>query len=276
MISEVLSKSWDAYKRNFWGFVGAILLVGIIVGVLAVLSFIPLFMGLVKYADAFGSSSPSFSGFMSAVPLSWLVISAAGFVLTIILSIALGAGLVKFSADALKGRAEIGKIFSTAREKLWTVLGAHLLSWVVLIPLFLLLIAPPILLLASELPSMVVASSAQAAAALFPALAWLLAGSFVYLLATLFFQLINQSVVVGNMKAVDSVRNSISVVSQNYLEFLGLVLILLLISFALGFVPYIGGLIRIFAILPLTLIAYTAFYIEKAGAGRRGRRKSRK
>ncbi len=274
MIEEYLSKAWDAYKRNFWEIIAATLIVLLIVGGIVVLSIIPL-IGSILLAAA-GSESARLA--LANNIMSSFSIFFIGMIIAVIAGIALGAGLVRVYADALKGKAQIGALFSTAREKFWSILGANVLKGLILLPLFAVLLLPPLLISFSSMIPMAVSSPFGTSFSNMGMgiMLWLLLGFIAFFLIALLFTFADWAVVLGNLGAVESVKKSYAVVKENYLELLALAAILAVISFVVSFVPVVGGLINFFVVSPITLLAYTAFYMEKTRAAKAGKKAGKK
>lgn len=284
MIEEYLSKAWDAYKKNFWELIAATLIVTLIVGGIIVLSMIP-FLGSVFLAAAASAGAESARLAFASNLMETFSIFIIGLIVAAIAGIALGAGLVRVYADALKGKAQIGSLFSTAREKFWSILGANVLRGLILLPLFAVLLLPLLLMLfatsfsSSAYTSMMGSPSVnfyQQALGNIGIMLWLLLGFIAFFLIALLFTLADWAVVLGNLGAAESVKKSYAVVKENYLELLALAAILAVISFAVSFVPVLGGLINFFVVTPLMGLAYTAFYMEKTGMAKEPAAKKRK
>ncbi len=284
MIEEYLSKSWDAYKRNFWEIIAATLIVLLIVGGIMVLAAIPLF-GTIFLAAASAASSESADFNLAANIIPSFSIFFIGMIIAAIAGTALGAGLVRVYADALKGKAQIGALFSTAREKFWSILGANILKGLILLPLAAVLVLLPLFMFFAASFSSTVSSSMmgspydnvfQPFAAGIGIMLWLLLGFIAFFLIALLFTLVDWAVVLGGLGAAESVKKSYAVVKENYLELLALSAILAVISFVVSFVPVVGGLINFFVVSPITLLAYTAFYMEKTRMAKEPAAKKRK
>ncbi len=268
MIEEYLSKSWDAYKKNFWQVIGGLLLISLIMFGVIVASALPLVASFIGYSSIYSNIQTAFFQFvMDRGTLLSAILFVAGIIVALLISTVLEAGLVRMFADALKGKAEIRTMFSVARKKFWTILGANVLAGIIKLALLLVLVVPSVIAYSLEGISAVAY------------VAWLYGGLIVYMLAVLPFSLVNQFVAVGDSKAVESVKKSFHLVKGNYLQFLGLVVVLILISVAVSIVPFLGSMINFFMVVPLTGMAYTAFYLAKAkvvkktakGSGKKGK-----
>lgn len=275
MAVECLSKGWGAYRRNFWQIIGGLLIVALVMFGIIIITGIPVFIKIISLFAA-SSNAPSLMQILSDGGVqSLLALFAAGVVAAIIAGTALEAGLVKMYAGALKGKAEIGTIFAVAREKFWTIIGANVLAGIIRIALFLVLVFPPLMAI---LISAFNAASFQYSYASPPVfvpvigtMLWFYGSLIIYMLLALPFTLVNQAVVVGNHRAVDSIKKSFSAVKRNYLQFLGLTVLVALISALVSLVPVLGSLANFFVVVPVAGLAYTAFYIAKAqNSGRAG------
>lgn len=255
MATEFVSQAWNAYKKNFWQLIGAMALYIAIIFVLALVLLVPLFMAFIPSTSIESqitiesmSGSQTKSGLYPA--LNPYMIAAAGAVIIVMMlaMIALRAGFVRVCADALRGKANLGTMFSVARKKFRTIIAANLLVLLLLLPLYLLALLMALLV------------SGAAPLAFFTYFIILLIP--IALIAIL-FSLVDQSVVVGDCRAVEAVKKSLSIIKANYLQFLGLIIIIAAISMLVSFVPIIGSLISIFLVAPIADLSYTAFYLHK-------------
>lgn len=260
MVTEYISQAWEAYKKSFWQIVGGMFLVMLITFGIIIIGALPLLASFIQYYG--GVSSPTAAAFANFVSGSaaQIAIFIIGIIAASLAGFALNAGYVKMLADSLKGKAEMGTIFSVARKKFWTILGADILTILIVFALALILLAPPFLVMVSASSAV---SSGSAVLAVLGALIWFFAGFIILILASLPFALVDQAVVIGNYNAVDSIKKSFSIVKQDYLQFLLLVVILAVISGIASLIPVLGDLINIFAVSPLALLSYTIFYLAK-------------
>lgn len=269
MVVEYLSKSWDAYRRNFWQIIGGLLIITLVMFGIIIVSALPLIAKLIGYLSASSSvQSALFQFLMDGGVQFSAALLVTGVIIALIISTVLEAGLIKMFADALKGKAEIRTIFSTAREKFWTIIGANVLAALIRIVFFMVLLLPPLVMI------MVSSFRAVSNPLYVPGIGtmlWFYGGLIAYMLVVLPFTLVNQAVVVGNHRAVESVKKSFSVVKENYLQFLGLVVFVFLIAVLVSLVPVLGSLANFFVVTPIAGLAYTAFYLAKAqNSGRMG------
>lgn len=262
MVTEYISQAWSAYRKNFWQVIGALALFLAITIALIFVSVLPLMASLspaLKTAEANiaiesisgaqmkNAFSPAFNPYMLA---------AGGIMLAVAMLViwALGAGLVRVFADALKGKARLEAVFSTARQKFWTVIATNLIVLLLLAPLYILAI---------------LASGLLAGGGELMVLSYFFVSLIPIALVAILFSLTNQAIVIDGYGAIDSVRKSVSIVKKNYLQFLGLVALLILLTMLISFVPILGSLINFFVMTPLTALAYTAFYMKNSRVERR-------
>lgn len=249
MVTEFIENAWKAYRNNFWQIIGAIIILGVIVFGIIFISLLPL-LGFISSGITTEISSQAISVFilqnLSSLILYGLV-SLIGIIVAFIISIELSAGLIGVYRDALKGKADLKTMFSVAKEKFWTILGANLLAGLLVTGIFVLTLLPGILLVNISSLSIVL----------------FILGLITAILLSLLFSLVNQAIVVDNEKAVNSIKKSYFVVRKNYLELLGLIIILVVISFVLSLIPLIGKVINWLLVTPVFGLAITSFYITK-------------
>lgn len=262
MVTEYIYQAWNAYRKNFWQVIGALALFLAITIALIFVSVLPLVASLspALKAAAANIAIESISGMQTKNALLPAVnpylLAAGGIMLIVAMLViwALGAGLIRVFADALKGKARLEAMFSAARKKFWTVAAANLIVAVFVILLYAAALAVSLLL-------------SGASSLLFMAYFFILMIPIV--LAAILFSLANQAIVIDDCSAVDSIRKSVSIIRKNYLQFLGLVVLLILLTMLVSFVPILGSLINFFVMTPLTALAYTAFYMKNSRAERR-------
>jgi len=257
MVGDFIAKAWDAYKKNFWTILAAKILEFVIVGVVgliflavAILMFVPGLMSALSSGTI--TTQVLVSLLLGSIPS--IIIAVVGIIVVVILFIEFEAGLVGMYAESLKGRTEIGTMFSTMRKKFWSILGVNILVLLIALLLVAVLILPAVLFLAlSPILGILV----------------LMIAIIIVVLIMLFFNLVNQSVVVGNKSAGQALEQSFSVVKANYLSILALVIIFIVISMVvmlIGMVPFLYIpmlLVNLLAIAPLQMLSFTAFYNAK-------------
>ncbi|MFQ6020550.1 MAG: hypothetical protein ACE5J4_00825 [Candidatus Aenigmatarchaeota archaeon] len=255
MVVELIEKSWNAYKKNFWTIIGALVILLVASVLLILIGIVPLYMGVSVSAMLAQNPALLFASF---------VIIAIG----IILGMLLGAGLIGIYADALKRKAKINTMFRIVKQKFWTILGANILVGVIsmiilglaLTPLFALTASGGTLTLTTGVTSV----------------ALTMTGIIIAVLILLLFALTNQAIVIDNLKAVPSIKKSVNVVKTNYLQFLLLVIIIGIFSIIVNFIPIIGFFLNLFLVSPIGGIAFTAFYINKRRVIKKRKIKKRK
>jgi len=255
MAVEYITQAWNAYRKNFWQILGGMLIVAMAVIGIIIAAGLPAFIKLASYfaaAPAGGLGGGLTQFLFDGGVQSLFALLVAGAAVAIIVGTALEAGLVKMFADALKGKAEISAIFAVAREKFWTILGANALAGLIKLALLAVLVFPPII------------GHSLGGITLMTYVVWLYSGIIIYMFLALPFSLVNQSIVVGNCRAVDSVKKSFSIVKENYLQFLALAVLMSIIALLVSLVPVFGSFASFFAITPIAGLAYTAFYLAKA------------
>lgn len=267
MVTQYISSAWSAYRKNFGAIIGANIVLLFIVFAILFASAAPFVLALIN-AGLFSNSMAPLSAEQNAQLIAAIGSNMAAFFIGIIIVAVAGTvlrtGLVGIYTDALRGkRTEIGTMLSVAKEKFWTSLGSSILVGIIVMVVAFLLIVPTSIAFAGNVP----------------------AGAFlifveviVLVLFALLFALRNQAIVVNGLGAVDSVMASYNAVKSNYLEFLAITLTLIVVSLVVSFVPVLGMLLSMLVVQPVMELAYTDFYMKKAGgAGKkvaaRGRRK---
>lgn len=271
MVMKYISESWKAYKKNFWQLIGAMAIYLAIIFVLSLVLLVPLFMAFIPSASidpkitVKSVSGSQVSGGLYTSLNPYMIAAAGAVILVMMLAmVALRAGFVRVCADALRGKANLGTMFSVARKKFWTIIAANLLVLLLLLPLYLLAL----------LMALLVSGAAPLAF-----LACFIILLIPIALIAMLFSLVDQAVVVGDLGAAEAVRKSVFIIKANYLQFLGLAVIVALISMMVSFAPIIGFLVSIFLVAPMADLSYTAFYLNKTAgkrkAGKTGRKRKR-
>jgi hypothetical protein len=245
VVTEHIEKSWKAYKRSFWTIIGAVLLVLIIPIVIILLALLP-FRSAIAEAVAANSADPV----LQVLGVGNVMFAGIFLLFGMIVSVVLHAGLVKLYAESLRRRASLKTVFSTAKEKFWTILGANALGMLISLIIFAAALGPGFLLLIATEYGFLSASL-------------IAIGVVAAILVTLLFLFINQAVVIDNHPAVAAVKKSIRVVRANYLPVLILIIIFTAISILVSFVPYVSAPIDILLISPLYIISYTSLYLAR-------------
>ncbi len=245
MVTEFIGKAWKAYTKNFWQVVGATVLLLVLVAGVVLVGVVPLlFSGLLTISEVLTAAQFQLStGLVASIFIFFAAIIAA-----MILSVALGGGLVAVYADALRGKAKFQTMFSVARKKFFRILGANALAGLIIIGIYIMAFA-------------LSAAFSLISSALF--LAFFILSFIAAALISILFSFVNQAVIIDNRKAVDSVKTSVRVIKSNYLQFLALIIVLSVITIIISFVPILGFVLNWLVVGPVSGIAYTAFYLAK-------------
>ncbi len=262
MVTEYFNKAWAAYKNNFWQISGAMITFMFII--LFFISIITFSLSIyttpmtpenshVIIKSVSGAAQIELRDTAPAPNPLMLLVEIALLLIMFLVTIALGAGIVRIYADALKGKAKIKTMFTVAKQKFLTIVGAKIIVMLIVIPLYLL----------AFVISLLLSGTSELLAILYFMLLLIPIMFF-----SILFSLTDQAVVIGNYSALESVKKSFNVVKSNYLEFLALILISIIILLIFSLIPFIGSFINFIAITPIIGIAYTAFYLDKTHAGR--------
>ncbi len=251
MVFEYLEKAWKAYTKNIWKFILAIIILYVIMGILMIIGIIPLFY--LGYTGGLSETLPT--------NLAFLGFAIIMFIIAIVVSVVLGAGIIKMAEEALKGKTKVKTMFTTAKKKFWSLIGAAILVLIITGIIFLIFLSPVFLYFGTL-------SLTDMGTGIEPVLG--IAGGILLMfilmipaiLLTLFFQFVFQSVVIDNKRAIESIRHSIAVVKQCYFQLLGLVILFILISIPFMIIPYLGTILLVLLISPLQMISYTALYLS--------------
>jgi len=248
MCVEFIERAWNAYKRNFWQIVCAIILIyGILIG-LAIVCFMPLF-GAILLSINIGVGNVQNILIQAITNPLVLFLTSLGLLVICIAGAELGAGLTKLYADALKGRVNIEAMFFIIKKKFWTILLANFLRGLIIIGVFALLLSPYLIFLLTK--------------SYYISAFFLIVGVASAFLLSLLFSLVNQAVVIDNFNAIESIKKSVEIIKSNYLQFLVLFSILMVLSLITSFLEWVGMLINLFLITPITMLSFTSFYLEK-------------
>lgn len=249
-IKEHIENAWNAYRNNFLTIIGAQMIA--ITIVLGLMMFVVGGMALSArpFVDAEGIISEEYAPQIMASP--YFILSGLLFIIVILVALVLRAGLIGVYMDALgKKNVKIDTMFAVAKEKYKTVIGAQLFVVAILLMSGAVLFFPTLYVLAGNLALLDIVITLEV---------------IIFSLFALLFSLINQAVVVGGEKAIDAVRKSYAVVRGNYIQFLALVLVFFAVDFAISYIPVIWIVISLLFIQPVSALAYTSFYIERAKA----------
>lgn len=251
MVFEYIEKAWKTYTKNVWKFIGATFLLMVVTLIIFSIGFIPLFY------LSYGSGTT----YLLSTGLPLLIFALIMTVIAILVSAALGAGIIKMAAEALKGRTRINTMFVTARKKFWTIIGANIIVFIIVGLLFLIFLSPGLFFLGTLLTEE--ATSSVAVLRVLTGIFLLFILMIPAVLISLFFQFVNQSIVIDNKSALESIGHSFAVVKRCYLQLLALVIIFGIVTGIISSIPILSIIIDMFLIAPLSIIAYTALYLSK-------------
>lgn len=79
----------------------------------------------------------------------------------------------------------------------------------------------------------------------------------------LLFYMAEYYLVMNDLTAVESLRQSFNTVKANYFSLLGLIIIFSIINIILSFIPFIGGLLNLLVLIPVETIAFFVFAYER-------------
>ena len=245
---KYVEKAWESYRRNWKVMVSGIFLVSAIT---VALFFIGVAPAMVSYlAGNYTSVSEFIAAELGTVLFSGAVMLAALFV-----SMTLNGGLVRLSADALKGKPNIKILWQAARNK-WK----PLVSAGVIIGLSLSVIFFGLALVAYQFDA---AGSAASSGA------FLVIDIAAVLVFALLVTFVNQEIVIGNKESVQAIMGSMRFVRRHFISVIALFVIFMLLGFSAAWldavVPLLGTLISVLVVAPLQILAFTHFYLTNRG-----------
>ncbi len=247
-LTEHIENAWNAYKKNFQTIVGAHLVAAAIILGLMLLVASGLTLSAMPFVDAEGNISEESASQIMTSP--YFILAGILFVITILVALALRAGLTGIYRDALgKKNAKIETMFSIAKEKYKTVICAQLLAVAVLLAGAAVLFLPTLAVFYENLEALEVMITIEV---------------IIFSLFAMLFSLINQAVVISGESAIDAVKKSYTIVRSNYIQFLALVLVFFAADIIIGYIPKVWIIISLLLVQPLSALAYTSFYIERA------------
>lgn len=248
MVTEHIEKAFEAYSRNAWSFIGAYLFVALISG---------LFLGSIYY---------TYTIFKEAILTFLSIVGVLTFIFSLFVAF-FQAGLIKMSQEALKGKTKFKTIFSSSFNLYLKLLGAYILTGIIILVIAFIFIGIPLLSIVLSAAQEIIGNNTTQAVTYTPAIISAFVAMFVGIIVTLLlslpFVLFSQAAVIDGLGSFSSVKKSFMVVKENYLPFLGLILLLMIISVVIGFIPIIGFIVQQLFIAPIILITYTSFYISK-------------
>ena len=133
MVVEYIKKSWNTYFRNFKSIITSLFVVYVIIFASIFLSLIPMFGA--------SSSALAITGLTYNVPVgvtnTALLISLVFLAVSLVLSVALTGGLVRFYSDCLRRKGRLSTIFSVAKEKFLSLIAANAIVVAIIFVIFL-------------------------------------------------------------------------------------------------------------------------------------------
>jgi len=264
-IEGIINQSLVAYKKNWISICVAILLIGFIEGVLALIGLTPLL--LISFSML--SSGVSATETVSAIFEQWqslifsLTFTAVFLAAAVLVGMALRGGFTALLIQALRKKKVSYKLmFSVARARWKTFIAADIIKTLIAFLIVAGLLGPGLLL-------MLAGDQILGALALVFGLLILIP---VMLLFGVLFSFIFIAIVVNKLDAIPAIKASIRFGWKNFWTALLIIIIFFVLSFIVGMlnaVTYIGGTILIyFFVTPLQMLSFAALYL--------GRKKSRR
>lgn len=246
-----IEKAWAVFRKNFWDVIKANLLIFFIPAAFVIVGILPFFSILAPIIKESVVPEPEIiaelivsSGINNILFLGFMLL------LAVVSSIVLKAGIIKMYAEMLKGKSRINVLFETAKEKFWTILCANVFVLVLSFLIMGLLFVP-----LSFAPEYI-------GSYLNPI------GGVLIMLVQIFFIFVNQSIVIRNKRALESVKESFGFSKANFLRVLVIFGLFMAASLGLSLADqyatgFIGSLATALVVSPVFLIALTHFYIMK-------------
>jgi len=261
--------AWGAYKRNFFSFAAAVLLMVAIPGILMFLGILPFIMMLVGVV-AGGATVPEAVSMMfsqgSSLMFSFLFMLAL-LVVAIAVSVLLRGGLTAMAVEALtpekKGFRKVSfrTMFSVGFARWKTFVGVTLIVFFMTLLVFLVFAAPGLYLVSTGVSAGWVLFAIGVLLFLPVALVLEVLFAFVYL-----------TVVMDRLHAVRAVKASIRFGRANFWDVLALLVIFGAVAFVAGLLNssfyFVGTLLAVFVVVPLQTLSFAALYL--------GRKKSKR
>lgn len=265
-MEDIISRAWGAYKKNYFSFIAALLLWGIITGIIFVIGLLPL-ISIVGGLMASGLSSSqvvaALFGRLSELTFS-ISFAVIFFACSVLLSYVLEGGFVAMTVEALtKGKTSFRTMFSAARSKWKGFLGVGLVVTIITTVVLVLLILPALLTL--------MAGSTVSGMALL--ILGFLAMIPVALLLEVVFAFVYLAVLDGK-RTMAAIGASVAFGRSHFWKTLALIVFFTVLSFLAGLLnaaTYIlGSLVAYFVVVPLQLLSIAALYLgrKKGGAMR--------
>lgn len=240
MVMQYIRNAWKAYKNNLMTVVGAQLLIMLLSGIFVLIAAFPFFSLMVS-----GMSLENAIQTMLTMP-AYFIFSATLFMIGITMSILLQAGIIKVYQEALKKISSIETMFETAKAKMFTVFIAEaIIMFIALLSAFVLF-----------MPTVIFETTVWSILLLPVSL-------FLFTIVMIFFTFTPYAIVLDNKKAAEAIVASINFTKKNFFDVLALMILVMIVSILVGFVPFLGTILNIFLIGPIFAIAYVSLYTAK-------------
>lgn len=264
-IETVISRAWETYKKNWLSICIAILLIGIIEGVIIGIGLMPLFLVIFSML-ASGISGPEA---FSMILAQWqslifsIAFAAVFFTIALLVGVALRGGLTGMFIHALrKKKVSYSTFFPIARARWKSFIGVGLITGLITILFMAVFLGPGFLLmLAGDTVGGVIA---------------LIVGVLIFIpvaiIIGVLFAFAYIAVIVNKLGAIPAIKASVRFGMRNFWATLAIIVIFTVLSVLasmLDLVTYVLGSILIyFAIVPLQILSLAALYLGR----KKGRR----
>ena len=241
----IIKEAWRAYRYNASSFLIAQFLIfvvsllitliglGILLNSLGISSFLEILRNPELLPSRVASLLPTLTGIGIAILF---------FIASFLVGVYLSIGVYGMAFESLRGKTRVESMFKFAKLYGVTGLLSFIISGIVLFFLFVFLIGT-LTFLRSYLGVIV--------------------GLILFFLISIFFSLIFPPIIVDNMNSLEAIGKSFSIVKENYLEILVILLIFFFVISLLSFLPILGFLLNWFLIFPLLQITLILFYKRK-------------
>lgn len=239
MCFEYVKKSWKIYSNNPFPFV---------IG--AALSTVVTIVGFMLASFVLtGSFLDIFMNDTSLLAMQFNNLATGFFVLavTIVANIIIMSGLYGMAEESIRKKTSIETMIKTIKGKSITILAASIMVMMIAI--------------ASVIPMITVIIFANSTGSILEAALMII--SVLFFLAILSLFSLVYPAVIENKKAIDALLSSVRTVKHSYLQTISLLLIFVILSLLLGWIPYAGSVLTTFIISPCSYIAFTMFYQKK-------------
>lgn len=264
-IETVINRAWEAYKKNWVSICIAILLIGLIEGVLVLLGILPMLMLYFSMAVTGMSSSEVISTLLAEWPslMFSLAFAAIFLIAALLVGLALNGGLVGMLVQALrKKKISYNTMFSIARARWKSFVGAGIILMIITLLMAGVFLGPGFLLI----------TSGQQVAGAFALLGGTLLMIPVAFVIGILFAFVYISIVADRLGAIPAIKASVRFGWRNFWTTLLILIVFAVLGFLAGLVnaaTYIGGTaIAYFIISPLRVLSLAALYLGR----KKGRR----